>query len=83
MTPIKSSPKKGTPLLQVSRRCPGYGRCWDSSGRSGRATLSRAPYGPELLEEVPPVPVQEEGSGQMAPFPSRIRKANFRPPDVI
>ena len=85
MTPIKvPAPKKGCHCRRCPRRRPGYGRCLGLLWPEWLSNVSRAPYGPELLEEVPPVPVQEEGfpADGSVPPPGSGRPTSG-PPNVI
>ena len=78
------SPEKGTPLPQVSKAPPGYGRCWGLLRPEWLSNVSRAPYGPESLKEASPVPVQEEGfaADGSVPPPGSGRPTSG-PPNVI
>ena len=85
MTLIKvPAPKKGRHCRRCPRRRPGYGRCWGLLRPEWPSNVSRAPYGPELLEEAPPVPVQEEGfpADGSVPPPGSGRPTSG-PPNVI
>ena len=85
MTPIKvSASKKGRRCRRCPRCRPGYGRCWGLLRPEWPSNVSRAPYGPESLEEASPVPVQEEGfaaDGSVPPPGSR--RPTSGPPNVI
>ena len=69
---------KGMPLPQVSKAPPGIRRCWGLLRPEWPSNVSRAPYGPESLEEASPVPVQEEESRPTAPFPLQDREGRLQ-----
>ena len=85
MTPSKvPAPKKGRHCHRCPRRHPGYGRCWGLLRPEWPSNVSRAPYGPELLKEASPVPVQEKGfpADGSVPPPGSGRPTSG-PPDII
>ena len=85
MTPSKvPAPKKGCRCRRCPRCCPGHRRCWGLLRPEWPSNVSRALYGPELLKEASPVPVQEEGfpADGSVPPPGSGRPTSG-PPDVI